>query len=55
MNSEQQKSENRSLIKGLLIMAAGMFAFGFALVPLYDVFCAITGFGGRTNAEAVAV
>jgi len=31
-----------------------MFAFGFALVPLYDVFCEITGFGGRTNAEAVA-
>ena len=25
-----------------------MFAFGFALVPLYDVFCAITGFGGKT-------
>jgi len=54
MNSEQQKSENRSLTKGLLIMAVGMFAFGFALVPLYDVFCEITGFGGRTNAEAVA-
>lgn len=36
-------------------MTAGMFAFGFLLVPLYDVFCEITGFGGRTNAEAVAV
>jgi cytochrome c oxidase assembly protein subunit 11 len=31
-----------------------MFGFGFALVPLYDVFCQITGFGGRTNTEAVA-
>ena len=28
---------------------------GFLLVPLYDVFCEITGFGGRTNAEAAAV
>ena len=28
---------------------------GYALVPLYDVFCEITGFGGRTNDEAVAV
>jgi len=24
-------------------------------VPLYDVFCEITGFGGRTNAQAVTV
>ncbi len=29
-----------------------MFGFGFLLVPLYDVFCEITGFGGRTNSEA---
>jgi cytochrome c oxidase assembly protein subunit 11 len=28
-------------------MAAGSFAFGFALVPLYDVFCEVTGIGSR--------
>ena len=38
----------------LLILTVAMFGFGFALVPLYDVFCEITGFGGRTNTEAVA-
>ena len=27
----------------------GMFAFGFALVPLYDVFCEITGINGKTG------
>ena len=48
-------SENRSLVGRLLILAAGMFAFGFALVPLYDVFCEITGFGGRTNDTAAVV
>jgi cytochrome c oxidase assembly protein subunit 11 len=26
-----------------------MFAFGFALVPLYDVFCKITGLNGKTG------
>jgi cytochrome c oxidase assembly protein subunit 11 len=52
--SEQQQ-ENRSLMGRLLILAVAMFGFGFALVPLYDVFCEITGFGGRTNTEAVAV
>lgn len=36
-------------------LAAAMFAFGFALVPLYDVFCEITGFGGKTAATAAAV
>lgn len=52
MNDRQR--ENRSLTGRLLIMAVAMFGFGFALVPLYDVFCEITGFGGRTNTEAVA-
>lgn len=28
-------------------MALGSFAFGFALVPLYDVFCQVTGTGDR--------
>jgi cytochrome c oxidase assembly protein subunit 11 len=29
-----------------------MFGFGYALVPLYDVFCDITGLNGKTNTEA---
>ena len=32
-------------------MTAGSFAFGWALVPLYDVFCRAAGIG---NAEAKA-
>jgi cytochrome c oxidase assembly protein subunit 11 len=28
-------------------------AFGFAMVPLYDVICKITGLNGKTNAVAV--
>ncbi len=36
-------------------LVAAMFAFGFALVPLYDVFCALTGFGGKTSTAAAAV
>ncbi len=47
--------ENRSLIGRLLLLVVAMFGFGFLLVPLYDVFCEITGFGGRTNTAAVAV
>ena len=47
-----EHNENRLLIGRLLVLVAAMFAFGFLLVPLYDVFCEITGFGGRTNAAA---
>jgi cytochrome c oxidase assembly protein subunit 11 len=46
---------HRELTIKLAAMAAGMFFFGFALVPLYDVFCDLTGFGGRTAATAADV
>ena len=45
---------NRQLVTRLVIMATCMFAFGFVLVPIYDVMCEITGLGGRT-ADTVAV
>jgi cytochrome c oxidase assembly protein subunit 11 len=38
---------NKSLTLKLLGFALGSFAFGFALVPLYDVLCDITGFGNQ--------
>jgi cytochrome c oxidase assembly protein subunit 11 len=34
---------NAALTRGLLVMVAGSFAFGFALVPLYDVICEAAG------------
>jgi cytochrome c oxidase assembly protein subunit 11 len=30
------------------MLAAGMVGLGFAAVPLYDLFCRVTGFGGTT-------
>ncbi len=35
------------IIRNLVIAVICMFGFGFALVPLYDVFCQITGINGR--------
>jgi cytochrome c oxidase assembly protein subunit 11 len=37
MKDENTRRENASLTRHLLVMVAGSFAFGFALVPLYDV------------------
>ncbi len=54
-SNDKMQSEHRSLMGRLLVLAAAMFGFGFLLVPLYDVFCEITGFGGRTNTTAATV
>lgn len=43
---------HKPLIIRLLLGVAAMFGFGFALVPLYDVFCDITGINGKTRNEA---
>ncbi len=46
--SEQQRA-NRTLTWKLFGFAAGAFAFGFALVPLYNVLCSVTGYGDQTR------
>ena len=51
MNSGINKNNNT--VKKLLLVVVAMFGFGFALVPLYDVFCDITGLNGKTNSTAV--
>ena len=38
----------------LLLIAGGMFGFGFALVPFYNVFCEWTGLNGKATTEATA-
>ena len=48
------KSSNSKVIKKLVLIVFAMFGFGFALVPLYDVFCNITGLNGKTNDVGVA-
>ena len=47
----RQTARNNRLAKRLLWLAAGAFAFAFALVPFYDVFCEVTGFNGRTRSK----
>jgi cytochrome c oxidase assembly protein subunit 11 len=39
----------------LALLTVAMFGFGFALVPIYDVFCDVTGLGGRTASAAETV
>ncbi len=36
-------------MRKLFFVAVAMFGFGYALVPLYDVFCELTGINGKTK------
>ncbi len=49
--TETRDRENSRLTLKLLGIAAGSFAFGFALVPLYDIMCEITGFGNQKDLQ----
>ncbi len=46
---QQSRRSNSRVIAWCMAGVVGMFAFGFALVPLYDVFCEITGINGKTG------
>ncbi|WP_049973730.1 cytochrome c oxidase assembly protein, partial [Azospirillum sp. B4] len=40
---------NRRMLLGAFALVAGMVGLSFAAVPLYQVFCKATGFGGTTQ------
>src|SRR5690554_5975522 len=49
----KQKS-NARLIVVLVSIIFVMFAFGFALVPIYNSLCKSLGINGKTNTKAIA-
>lgn len=48
----RQDVDHGKTVGKIMLLVVGMFCFAFALVPLYDVFCRITGINGKTNVEA---
>jgi cytochrome c oxidase assembly protein subunit 11 len=47
--NEQQSQANKKLALKLVWIIAGALLFAFALVPLYDVICSVTGLNGKTS------
>ena len=45
----------KSLIKRLVIIAILMFGFSFALVPLYNALCKVTGLNGKVDLKNAAL
>lgn len=52
MKGEELRLANKRLAMKLGAAAIVALGFGFALVPLYDVFCEATGLNGKTGAES---
>ncbi len=45
----------KKTVSKLLVVVVGMFAFGYALVPLYEAYCDLTGRGSDSATSAAAV
>jgi cytochrome c oxidase assembly protein subunit 11 len=54
MTEQNRKGANRRLALKLLALTGVMFGFGYALVPLYNVFCEVTGINGKTGELSAA-
>lgn len=51
---QTRQADNRRLGLRLALVSVFFAGFGFAMVPLYDVICRMTGLNGRTSTEAIA-
>jgi len=49
-----EEKKHLKLLTVLTLVVLGMFAFGFALVPIYNSLCKTLGINGKTNAQAIA-
>ncbi|MGD8743334.1 MAG: cytochrome c oxidase assembly protein [Granulosicoccaceae bacterium] len=49
MSERGLQQKNRRTVTKLSFVAVAMVGFGFALVPLYDLVCDITGLNGKTG------
>ncbi len=47
MSGMSQDAGKRRTLRRLLYLTAAMFGFVFSLVPLYNVFCEVTGLNGK--------
>ena len=52
---EQLDLKNKRLVRKLLWLVVGSLLFAFALVPLYDVLCSMTGLNGKTQNTAAVI
>ena len=47
--AQSTKQQNAKTTRLMFLIVLGMFGFGFAMVPLYDLLCSVTGLNGSTT------
>ncbi len=52
LTSNSPERRNRNIAGVLLLVAVGMVGAAYAAVPLYDIFCKVTGYGGTPRVTA---
>ena len=53
-NNNTLKKQNKKVIITISLIVIGMLSLSYAAVPLYDIFCRVTGFGGTTQIASSA-
>ena len=53
--TERRNLANKRLGFKMIWIVVGSLVFAFALVPLYDVLCSLTGLNGKTDTSAAAL
>ena len=53
-NQNNLKAQNKKVIFIITFVGMLMLSLSFAAVPLYDIFCRVTGFGGTTQIASSA-
>ena len=53
-HSRATKKSHAMVAGKMLAFAVGMFGFGYAMVPIYDIICDITGLNGKTGRVSIA-
>ena len=52
--TQKQRVRNQRLLIGIIVVVAAMVGLAFASVPLYQLFCQVTGYGGTTQRAKIA-
>ncbi|MEQ8389787.1 MAG: cytochrome c oxidase assembly protein [Thalassospira sp.] len=51
---DKMKAQNKRVLLSCVVVVGGMVGMAYASVPLYKLFCQVTGFGGTTQVAAQA-
>ncbi|HRX69792.1 MAG: cytochrome c oxidase assembly protein [Candidatus Competibacteraceae bacterium] len=55
LDTDRLRQAHRRLVRRMLLITVAMFGFGFAMVPIYNVLCQVTGLNGKTGGRVAAV